>query len=62
MTREEALRVCYLHNKKLIDKIFKEFEPRSCESCSIPNRNGYCKVIDSNPIKGFWCNKYEPKV
>ena len=50
----------HFYNKG-IDAAFNYFESRTCESCSIPNRNGYCRIIGTNTMEDFVCNKWSGK-
>ena len=71
MTREEGKDIEYEVNNDMnavigmtefeykIDKIYNDFESRTCENCKLINRNGYCLIIDTSPNKNFGCNRFE---
>ena len=71
MTREEAYKKKSLDTKWLIDKIYDDFESRTCESCEYASgiysdgqlTNFRCKVRNEDQWShvheiGFGCNKW----
>lgn len=69
MTREEALMSTHLTRSEVIDKIFDDFESRTCENCSMYTDGfGICTIAydtferseDLNK-SNFSCNNWEAK-
>jgi len=59
ITREEAQRRLFLHNKKLMDEIYESVGFCSkCKNYSI--RDGYCRLLQREGIsKNFVCVDFE---
>lgn len=63
MTRESLNRKMFLHNKKLIDDIFKDIKSRTCENC---NLWGSCEIkLGDGSLayfsKTYGCNEFKKK-
>lgn len=55
----------FTNNDKIVDRIFDDFESRTCENCKYYHQNYLCLEVgngDFEPDKYFGCNKFISKL